>query len=522
MSTSTGTNGATGVAETNGQDAPQDTTGEGVDLHKGVEGGPAINTTAGAAAQEAGPKEQKSELEEILSSGRFLPAEAREIAFADNFWVGYIRYERSSGMYLLGTDGSGEGRADTWVKGSVTAAKQFLEDNGLFDGDIEKEAQRLRDKEGSWATKRFLERHIQGSVEDALKQIRGHYVVDASGSRAGYEAGRILNQNGEVFLVTSSPTLIEPSEGDFPTIKALYNRLFPTDQIYFLAWMRDGIVSLRSGGRLTGKLLVLAGPRDCGKSFLQKYVITPLLGNRSIDPFMYMSGASNFNSLSGYEHWKIEDKGQSDSRSRQALASRMKEMVANEDITEHQKHKDLRSVEAFRRISLSCNDEAKYLNILPDMDDSLMDKVLVLQCGKGGIPEDYGDAQTQKTFLAKVTSELPAFSHYLLNLKIEPKYLGRFGVAIYQNAEIMQRRKTLASSPKGVDLLTVAGEGVEGTAGALFEHFAKRIPKLKALCKNSSKVFGRFYLSPLVKNDPDRAKVRMLNGNKIYTLTGAV
>jgi hypothetical protein len=480
-----------------------------------------------AAAQEAEFREavarEAAELEEMLRCGNLLPAEAQELVFKKIGWMGYIRYERSSGMYLLCTGGLGEDRStDTWVKGSVTAAKQFLEDNGLFDGDIEKEAQRLRDKEGSWATKRFLERHIQGSVEDALKQIRGHYVVDASGSRAGYEAGRILNQNGEVFLVTSSPTLIEPSEGDFPTIKALYNGLFPTDQIYFLAWMRDGIVSLRSGGRLTGKLLVLAGPRDCGKSFLQKYVITPLLGNRSIDPFMYMSGASNFNSLSGYEHWKIEDKGQSDSRSRQALASRIKEMVANEDITEHQKHKDLRSVEAFRRISLSCNDEAKYLNILPDMDDSLVDKLLVLQCAKGGIPEDYGDAQTQKTFLAKVTSELPAFSHYLLNLEIDRKYLGRFGVAIYQNAEIMQRRKTLASSPKGVDLLSVAGEGVEGTAGALFDLFSNRIPKLKALCKNSPKVFARYHLSPLVKNDPDRAKVRMLNGNKIYTLTGAV
>jgi len=481
MSTSTGTNGATGAAETHGQDAPEV-------VHKECVQAPTLLRSPGdeeealdAAAQEAEFREavarEAAELEEMLRCGTLLPAEAQELVFKKIGWMGYIRYERSSGMYLLCTEGLGDRSTDKWVKGSVTAAKQFLEENGLFDGDIEKEAERLRKEWRVAEAERFLGRHTRGNVEGALKEIRGHYVVDASGSRAGYGAGRILNQNGEVFLVTTSPTLIEPTEGDFPTIKALYNGLFPTDQIYFLAWMRDGIVSLRYGGRLTGKLLVLAGPRDCGKSFLQKYVITPLLGNRSIDPFMYMSGASNFNSLSGYEHWKIEDKGQSDSRSRQALASRIKEMVANEDITEHQKHKDLRSVEAFRRISLSCNDEAKYLNILPDMDDSLVDKLLVLQCAKGGIPEDYGDAQTQKTFLAKVTSELPAFSHYLLNLKIEPKYLGRFGVAIYQNAEIMQRRKTLASSPKGVDLLSVAGEGVEGTAGALFDLFSNRIPK---------------------------------------------
>ena len=105
-----------------------------------------------------------------------------------------------------------------------------------------------------------------------------------------------------------------------------------------------------------------------------------------------------------------------------------------------------------------------------------------------------------------------------MSSRIDRKYLGRFGVAIYQNPEIMRRRKTLASSPKGVDLLTVAGEGVEGTAGELFELFCKRIPQLKALCKGS-KAFGRYYLSPLVKNDPDHAKVRTLNGYIIYTLS---
>ena len=50
MSTSTGTNGATGVAETNGQAAPQDTTGERVGVQD-----PANNTIPGGSPP-AGPQ----------------------------------------------------------------------------------------------------------------------------------------------------------------------------------------------------------------------------------------------------------------------------------------------------------------------------------------------------------------------------------------------------------------------------------------------------------------------------------
>jgi hypothetical protein len=361
----------------------------------------------------------------------------------------------------------------------------------------------------------------QGNVEDALKKIRGKFVVDRSGPRAGFPGSRLIKENGEVFMVTTGPALIKPEKGEFPTIAAMLKGLLGSDQPYFLAWMREGVQALRSGGDsgITGKLLVLAGPVDCGKSFIQKYLITPLLGGRATDPFMSLSGATTFNTRSEYEHWAMADKGASDMKT---FATGIKEMVANEDVVDHPKNKDLRSVAAFRRISLSCNDSEKYLNVLPDIDNSLVDKILVLKCSRGGIPEDYGDHQIKKKFLAKVTSELPAFLEYLISLDASgPEFKGRFGVAIYQNAEIMARKigaKVKACQAKGADILGATGDGVEGTAGELFVLFSKRIPQLKSMCKGP-KAFGRYHLSPLVKSVPDRAKARMLDGNKIYTLT---
>jgi hypothetical protein len=438
--------------------------------------------------------EQEIEVQELLRDGHLLPAEAMTCA------------ENSS-----------------WVTVSVTAAKQFLIKNfGLFDGDIEKEVKRLRDEGNLREAKEFRENNQEGSVEDALEQIRSSFAVDRSGPMAGFPGSRLIKENGEVFLVTTGPALIEPEKGEFPTIATMLSGLLGADQPYFLAWMRESVLALRSGGEsgITGKLLVLAGPVDCGKSFVQKYVISPLLGGRRTDPFLSLSGATSFTTRSEYEHWAMADKGASDIR---AFATNIKEMVANEDVTEHKKTKDSRSVAAFHRISLSCNDEEKYLNVLPDIDNSLVDKILVLKCSRGGIPEDRGDHQIKKMFLAKVTSELPAFLEYLLTLDASgPEFNGRFGVAIYQNAEIMARKmgaKVKASQSKGADVLGAVGDGVEGTAGELFVLFSKRIPQLKSNCK-SPKAFGRYYLTPLVKSVPDRAKARMLDGNKVYTLTG--
>jgi hypothetical protein len=99
MSTSTGTNGATGVAETNGQAAPQNTTAEGVDLHKG-EQDPAINTTAGSAPP-----------------ARPQPPQICYLAQEDTYYY----------------QDAGE---DTWYKGSKTLIKTKLKKAGIADVEL--------------------------------------------------------------------------------------------------------------------------------------------------------------------------------------------------------------------------------------------------------------------------------------------------------------------------------------------------------------------------------------------------
>jgi hypothetical protein len=473
---------------------------------------------------------RREEAKELVAEGLLLPAEAEVYSFGEEWWMGDIRYEKSSGLFVIKHEEDG-----TWGQVSETTARKYLRDfHGvgnatlreikakIKDGDLRVPLETLDQLNGN-SPSAAINRINSLELDQTIAQIRQEFAVDRCGPLAGFEAGRIFDQNGEIFLVTKGPTLIEPKEGEFPTIKKLFDGLLPVpdEKMYCFTWLKDAVEALRSDGeRKTGKLLALVGPKNCGKSFVQDHIFTPMLGGRMGKPYMFMCGETTFNTLSEVEHWKIADQGSTTPKGRATFAINIKQFVADEDVTDHAKGKNLRSAKAFRRISLSCNEEPKYLNIIPPIDPSLEDKIIILRAFKGGIPEDYGDPKTQKAYREKIADELPAFLHYLLHQTIDPKYKGRFGVADYRNPEIMRMLEGIKLQAPALDLIDTAFEEpgrVEGTAGMLL---AKASSRMKKLCRGSSKVFGR-YLSRWVKELPDRAKVRVLDGNKIYTITPA-
>jgi hypothetical protein len=367
-------------------------------------------------------------------------------------------------------------------------------------------------------------------LEVVLEEIRNKHAVMFSGPRAGYFAGKVLDHNGERFLVTASPTPIEPREGEFPRILALLDGMFGEGEprIIFLAWLKDAVEGLRSGGeRQTGKALVLAGPGDSGKSFVQDHIVTPLLGGRVVEPYLFMSGATTFSdSLAGCEHWKIEDQGHSDPESRKDLAASLKQAVANGGITHHPKGKALRTVKAFRRLTISCNEEPKYLAILPFLDSSLEDKIVILRTSKGGIPEDHGDPEKQEAYRGDITRELPAFVHYILNLEIDPKFKARFGVIGFKDAEILKKLEETEPYHQLGEILdeTFEGMGTESVEGSATKILALLgngpcARQIQALCRGSARAIGR-HLASLVKVFPDRYQSRQLDGRTEYTITG--
>jgi hypothetical protein len=247
---------------------------------------------------------RREEAKELVTEGYLLAAESEAYVCGEEFWMGTIRYEKSSGLFLIQSEMDG-----TWGRVSETSARKNLRDfHGVGSATLKKIKAKI--EEGDlWVPLETLDQLNGNSpsgainsinrleLDQTIARIRQEFAVDRSGPLAGFEAGRIFDQNGEIFLVTKGPTLIEPKEGEFPTIKTLFDGLLPVadEKMFCFTWLKDSVEALRSDGeRKTGKLLALVGPKNCGKSFVQDHIFTPLLGGRMGKPYMFMCGETTF------------------------------------------------------------------------------------------------------------------------------------------------------------------------------------------------------------------------------------
>src|SRR5262249_29583083 len=155
--------------------------------------------------------------------------------------------------------------------------------------------------------------------------------------------------------------------GEWPVLEKLLSNLL-IDKVengvtcdqrpYVYAWLKFAVEALWAGQRRPGPVLILPGPRDCGKSLLQN-LTTELLGGRVKKPYRYMSGRTDFNGeLFEAEHLMIEDEAPStDLRSRRAFGTHIKSFAVNETHSCHAKNKQALTLKPFWRVTISLNDE---------------------------------------------------------------------------------------------------------------------------------------------------------------------
>ena len=313
-------------------------------------------------------------------------------------------------------------RALNWLEVDVSSLKRHLKASGLT-GDI---------KRGE----------IISEIDRALNEYQLESGVAFAGPLAGYPKG-IIEQCGQRILVTTSPRLIEPAEGDFPRLAKMLENLF-SDPIadqrpYVLGWLKIAIESQRAGARRPGQALAMAGPRDCGKSLWQN-LTTEILGGRAAKPYRYMSGQTTFNSdLFAAEHLMVEDEcGSTDLRARREFGARIKDFTVNEVQSCHAKNRQAISLRPFWRLSISLNDEPENMMVLPPLDENLSDKLMLLRVHRADMPMPTETVEERKAFWAALMSELPAFIGYLLRWKIpDALRCHRYGVTTFHHPELI-------------------------------------------------------------------------------------
>jgi hypothetical protein len=367
-------------------------------------------------------------------------------------------------------------------------------------------------------------------LDECLLGIQHNFDVHYSGALAGYQAG-VYDMGERRILVTESPRIIEPKRGTWPKLHSFIGGLLKDpvfDQArYLYGWLKVAYEAMRAHQRRPGQVLVEAGVHDCGKSLLQN-IITLILGGRSARPYQFMSGLTPFNSdLFEAEHLMIEDEQAStDIRARRNFGAQLKNMTVIDWQRCHAKNRVPISLTPFWRLTISVNDEPENLMVLPPIDDSIEDKLIILRTSKSAMPMPTATLDQRKMFWETLERELPAFLHFLVEWEIPQELLSeRFGIAHFHHPEILQAIDALAPEFRLLSLiddrLFLGGDDVwEGTA----EELERFLTGDDSTCKFEARRLFTFntacgvYLARLSKKHPYRVSRKFRHGQSIWRI----
>jgi hypothetical protein len=289
---------------------------------------------------------------------------------------------------------------------------------------------------------RAAEKGSLSLAQERLIEIQRELDVVYAGPLAGHAVG-LQEMCGQRVLVTRAAKLVRTCSGACPNIDALLSGLLADpeyDQVsYVLGWLKVAYEALAEGKLRHGQMLALAGPKDCGKSLLQN-LITEVLGGRAAKPYRYMCGGTEFNGdLFCAEHLMIEDEvALTDIRARRHFGSRIKDFTVNTVQSCHGKNRQAISLKPFWRVSISLNDEPENLLILPPIDESLEDKIILLKAYKNPMPMETATLEGRQQFMATLIAEVPAFLHRLVNFTIPVELKSeRFGITHFHHPELL-------------------------------------------------------------------------------------
>lgn len=380
-----------------------------------------LNDVIAAAVLEAVTKAQENGVDEDqIGPSVFNPGDISEKL---KIW-----WESGAGdKYVIQEGENGTVRFDEWNEGKVV---KLLRANYIA----------LKPRKGETLAQ------IDQVLLHVMQNRRLDLVLDAL---PGYKAG-IHDYVGKRLLVRTSPRLLNPVQDEWQTVKALIDGCLDLsadsgiDQThYFYSWLKVAAESLyrgKPGDYQAGQCCIFAGPRNCGKSRIQHWIVTGLLGGRSADPGPYLFGDTDFNGewLEG-EHLLMEDPATSTAtKDRVFFGERVKQTVISDKKRIHTKRKTALNLEPFYRLSISVNDDPDKIRVLPLLTPDMKDKVHLFLCRQAKMPMPTTTLEERVAFKGKIMSELPAFLWWLLNKYEIPATIreDRMGVASWRHPTI--------------------------------------------------------------------------------------
>ncbi len=415
---------------------------------------------------------------------------------------------------------------------------QYVIRNSNGDFVFENSADVRRDLRGIGYDTRVPVGGTLSPVEEMMRDIQHFKTVGYVGPLAGKRKGVYIEQ-GRVVLVTEECILPRPLDGgDCKTILAIVHGLLDSGEVnqsvYFYGWLKRAYEALAAGRLDPGQVVAFVGPRNCGKSLLQTLVCY-ILGGRSANPFAWMTGATLFNSeLLRAENLVVGDEvtASPDIRTRRKVAASMKQLTVNETQTCHAKYREPISLRPFWRVTCSLNDEPENLLVLPPLDESVADKIMIFKVKRPEILDTPAWGPSRSDNMAKLVSEVPYFLSHLKSFSI-PKHLedDRFGIVAYQHADVKVALETMTPETRLLELIDEVFWPDDATAGTGDSHFLKASTIERRLIGKDSEVKESArtllshwsgatgtYLARLADREDGRVTVKTLHGTKVYKI----
>ncbi len=272
--------------------------------------------------------------------------------------------------------------------------------------------------------------------DSILCDIRETQFVDYIGPLAGHLPG-VHTFNGSKMVVTSAPIIVQAKSGECPFLDRfimglLHDPHHPEQRIMFLDWLAHCRRAVLNHRRAQTPALGLAGQKGDGKSLLIE-IINRSLGGRWAKGYDFFSGQKNFNSeLAGAELIVMDDDAASkDHRARVRLAQAIKANQFAAGVRVEGKNRDAFNADPVQAIVLAVNCDGEELRVLPELTDSMEDKIMLFKTGAGPCFD-------REKNIELVEAELPVFLHQLEARDLSGAYNDRGRLNCFWHPEIVE------------------------------------------------------------------------------------
>ena len=338
--------------------------------------------------------------------------------------------------------------------------KYWSESQSKFWVPCNAESFRISLKVGSNLDSRVTKGSTPSEVDKAINDVQLLKRVDSAMPFVHMHPGPITIE-GKQYLNTSDVFCMPPASkqttrewGDgFPWMAKFLDELFePHDQLLvLLAWWKrfyEGGHKLRPE---LGHALFIVGPSNCGKTLFSSNILSKSVGGH-MDATEFLLGGSGFTASCVKAPIMSIDDGVSSGHSRDhaTFAKKLKALIANPTQRYNEKYAQEGLVKWHGRVLVTLNDDPDALQMLPDLQKSLMDKLIILKAKRPA--EDFPPSWELEKIILK---ELPHLLSWLLNWEVPKEISGnnRFGVASYCNDDIKHEATSISNDQSFVDLM---------------------------------------------------------------------